>query len=232
MKLDDPIAYAKSCTNKRDAAHCACALETEISLGAEHDEFWYDCAETALAHLRLHHPGFWLLDAYKAPPRLSQGFRDAERIQDEPIMDMPIVPVPEYRPVEDLPALPRISRRTIGILAGAVCAITLALTQIPGPGPGVSQARSIPTASVTAWAPFLAACQSGPSPGQGNSLEPCACWKQNLQAVAIGADDALDIINAATSYTSEAAAYTVPENIGNLSARDAMNGCDLYQESP
>lgn len=174
------------------------------------------------------------VDAYKAPPGLSQGFRDAERIKDEPIpvMDMPDLRDAQPSRTARVHSMPKPKRRfRAGVcLAGAIAAVVLVATQIPRPV--AAHASMAVRAPVTAWTPFLAACQSGPSPGQGNSLEGCTCWKQNLQAVAIGADDALDIINAATSYTSEAAAYTVPENIGNLSARDAMNGCDLYQESP
>ena len=92
--------------------------------------------------------------------------------------------------------------------------------------PGAAQARSAPAAVSGPWAAFDRECVNGPSPGQGNALSSCECWTRNLQAVAIGPAYALDTLDAAD--VGEGAAYTVPENIGNLAINQAMNGCGLY----
>lgn len=109
-----------------------------------------------------------------------------------------------------------------GLLA-AVITLVLVLA-----GGGASQARAAPVRPFSGpWAPFMTTCVAGPSPGQGNAPSACRCWKDRLEAVAIGAADALDILNAAQGVGGEA--FMVPENIGNVSVNEAMQGCGLYR---
>ena len=223
MTIDEPIRYAKSCRNKREAAKLACAIESEISYGNPRHEDWYDNAEQALAILRTNHPGFWELDAYQAPPGLSRGFRETERTDDESL-DLPSMPVPKSQRAPSLPRLPR----SLAIIIAGIIAITLIATQIPGPT-SQALAQTPVTLHLGPWEGFLAACEAGPSPGQGNTAEACGCWRSNLQKAAILPTYALEVLNSAE--LSGGQAYMVPENIGNVAINQAMNGCGLYTET-
>ena len=231
MLVDDPVTYAKRCTTKREAAKAACAIESEISYGKDHDEFWYDSAENALARLRINHPGFWELDAYQAPPGLSRGFREAERADDEPIpaLDVSGVPHAESDRTADVHTMPRAHKRfrAASCLACVLAGLVLIASQIPAPS-SQAIAQTPPTLHLGPWKAFLAACEAGPSPGQGNTAEACGCWRSNLQKVAVSPDYALDVLN--NAEISGGQAYMVPENIGNVAINQAMNGCGLYTQ--
>lgn len=114
---------------------------------------------------------------------------------------------------------------TFLVIIGLACLVLLV------PGSNQARAHNAPIAAISpSWAVFGADCEQGPSPGQGNTQSACECWETNLEAAAIQPDYAVDVINAA--QVGGGAAYTVPENIGNVAVATAMQGCDLYPQTP
>lgn len=81
-------------------------------------------------------------------------------------------------------------------------------------------------APLPGWSRFQADCEAGPSPGQGNTPQACACWEANLRAEAIRPAYAVDTLEAA--QVPGGAAYTVPEKLRFGPVGFAMGGCWLY----
>jgi hypothetical protein len=81
-------------------------------------------------------------------------------------------------------------------------------------------------APLPGWTRFQAACEAGPSPGQGNPPRACTCWEANLRAEAIRPAYAVDALDAAQVPGGEA--YTVPQRLGFSPVGLAMGGCWLY----
>ena len=112
----------------------------------------------------------------------------------------------------------------------AVVALTVCVFAFNGSS-STPVAHAAPVAAYTpAWNEFQADCVAGPAPGQGSTPQACLCWETNLQAVAILPAYAVDALNAA--QVGGGAAYTVPQNLGNLAISNAMQGCGLYTQQP
>lgn len=109
----------------------------------------------------------------------------------------------------------------------AVIALAAGVLLIPGSQPPARAAAPVAALS-PAWSEFQADCVAGPAPGQGSSPTSCRCWEQNLQAVAIMPDYAVDALDAA--QVGGGPAYMTLENIGNLAISNAAQGCGLYQQ--
>ncbi len=106
-----------------------------------------------------------------------------------------------------------------------VAAVGLVLL-LSGGSPARAHAAAPPLAALSpAWSEFQADCVSGPSPGQGSAPEACVCWESHLQAAGIVPGYAVDALNAA--QVGGGPAYTVLQNIGNLTINNAAQGCGL-----
>lgn len=90
------------------------------------------------------------------------------------------------------------------------------------------QAVTASAAPLPGWATFQAACEAGPSPGQGNPPQACKCWEANLRSEAIRPAYAVDALDAAQVGGGEA--YTVSEKLGYGPVGWAMGGCWVYAD--
>ena len=108
-----------------------------------------------------------------------------------------------------------------------LAAATLLTTILLSSGGSAHASTSAPAvAALPGRGQFQAACEQGPSPGQGNTGESCVCWEANLEAAAIMPGYAVDALNAA--QVGGGPAYTVPQNLAGGLLGPAIYGCAPY----